>query len=155
MGTIVQLQDSNPMEFVQRQLCLAKEIGIRNNLFGGEMLSWLDKAMATWVMEKTDSLDIVTKHLDVEFVSPVKIKNVVHFYARVHSIGNTSITCHVEIKKHDVETGKDKLVGKATMVFVRVDSDGEPRAFSDRVKKRIHEKLYQSELFVEKNNDIA
>jgi acyl-CoA thioesterase YciA len=124
MGEIIKLDDKNPMEFVQRQLCLTKEIGIRNNLFGGEMLSWLDKAMATWVMEKTDTPDVVTKHLEVEFVNPVKIKNIVHFYARVQSIGNTSIKCDVEIRKHDVETGKDKIVGRAIMTFVKVDSDG-------------------------------
>ncbi len=142
MGQVVQMQAA-PMEFVQRQLCLAKEIGIRDNLFGGEMLSWLDKAMATWIMEKTDSLDVVTKYLEVEFINPVKINNVVHFYARIHKIGNTSITCNVEMRKHDVETGKDKIVGRAEMTFVRVDSDGEPRPFSERVKKRITEQLSQ------------
>lgn len=144
MGIVLEMSELNPLEFVQRQICLAKEIGIRNNLFGGEMLSWLDKAMATWIMEKTDTLDIVTKTLEVEFVSPVKIKNVVHFYARINNIGNSSINCYVEIRKHDVETGKDKLVGKAKMIFVRVDEEGEPRPFSDRVKNRIKTQIGQN-----------
>ncbi|MCD4724811.1 MAG: hypothetical protein K8R63_08205 [Bacteroidales bacterium] len=40
------------MELVSSQICKTGDIGIYNNLFGGKLLSWLDEAGGTRLLNK-------------------------------------------------------------------------------------------------------
>lgn len=134
------------MELITKNLVLAKEIGVRNNLFGGEILSIIDKATAIYVAEKCNTVDVVTVAIQFDFKSPAKVGNMIHIYGEIVHIGNTSVKCRTEVRKHDVETGKYKMVGEGYMTFVRLDADNEPKPFSDRVKKKIQEELTKKNL---------
>jgi len=62
-------------------------------------------------------------------------------YGEVAKFGNTSITIKLEARKHNVETGSQQLVCSTTVVFVKINDDGEPVPVSDRVKKRYSERI--------------
>jgi acyl-CoA thioesterase YciA len=130
------------MELITSKTILASQMGVNNNLFGGEMLSELDLAGAAYASQICDSPKLVTKKFEqVVFEKPVKVGNLLKIYGEVAKFGNTSITIKLEARKHNVETGSQQLVCSTTVVFVKINDDGEPVPISDRVKKRYSERI--------------
>jgi acyl-CoA thioesterase YciA len=113
-------------ELITKFICMTKHIGIKNNLFGGEMLSQIDIAGAIFAAEQIKSPSVVTKHIsNVDFKNPVKVGHIVYFYGEVLKTGNTSISIRISAVRHNVVTGREKDVCAVDMVFVKVDEEGE------------------------------
>lgn len=125
------------MELLTTHLCMTKDIGVHGNLFGGNMLSWLDEAAASMACQICDSTDLVTKKLtEVEFERRVRVGQLIKIYGDVVKMGNTSITLDIEARKHNVKSGEQKMVCGTRITFVNVDEEGEPQALSNKVKER-------------------
>jgi|TARA_R110002167_G_scaffold188265_1_gene389719 acyl-CoA thioesterase YciA len=130
------------MKLISTHLCLAKDLGIHNNLFGGVMLGWLDEAGASLASQIINTPRVVTVKLDkVEFTMPVKTGNLIKIYGEVKEFGNTSITLHLEAKKESPYTGRKKTVCSTNIKFVRIDDDGDPVPISERCKAAYREKI--------------
>ena len=129
------------MELITTKTILASDIGANENLFGGIMLSELDKAGVAYAAQLCDSPKLVIKKFEeVVFEKTVKIGNLIKIYGDVVKFGNTSITLKLEARKHNVETGQQQLVCSTVVVFVKINDDGEPVPISDRVKVRYKER---------------
>lgn len=121
---------------------MKKDLGVHNNLFGGILLSWLDEAGAIYCSSICDTPRMVTIKVDeVIFKKPVKEGNQIKIYGEVENVGNTSITVTLEARKHNVMTGKQKVVCSTKITFVRIDEDGEAVPISDRVKTKIKDNV--------------
>ena len=130
------------MELITTRVCMASQIGVHGNLFGGEMLSILDESGAVYCCQICDTPRMVTKKIEeVIFQRPVKTGNLIKIYGSVEKIGNTSITINLEARKHNVYTGVQDLVCSTKMVFVRIDDEGAPVPISERVKKRYDDRV--------------
>jgi len=149
------------MELVTTKICMALDLGVHGNLFGGSMMSFLDEAAAAYACQVCDSAKMVTMKIEeVVFKSPVKVGNLIKIYAKVNKFGNTSVTIDLEARKHNVHTGKQDLVCSTKMVFVKLDEEGSPIPISERVKTRYSERfktygrglLHPEELEKEKEN---
>jgi acyl-CoA thioesterase YciA len=120
---------------------MALDLGVHGNLFGGNMMAFLDEAAAAYSCQLCDTPRMVTKKIEeVVFQNPVKVGNILKIYGEVDKIGNTSITVKLEARKHNVYTGQQKLVCSTKMVFVRIDDEGSPVPISERVKLRYFER---------------
>lgn len=127
------------MELITRELVLRKDLGVHGNLFGGTMLSWLDKAGAIKATELCQSSKMVTAEMEaVKFVEKVKENQQVWIYGDVNSIGNTSIVLNLEARKHNIYTGQESLVCKTKVVFVRIDDEGNKRPLGEGAKLQIN-----------------
>ena len=130
------------MKLIATHICLAKDLGVHNNLFGGVMLAWLDEAGAALAAQIINTPRVVTVMLyRVEFHRPVKTGNLIKIYGEVKEFGTTSITLHLEAKKESPYTAQKKTVCSTNMKFVRIDSDGEPVPISERCKKAYKDKI--------------
>ena len=130
------------MELITTKICMALDIGVHGNLFGGNMMSFLDEAAAAYASQICDTPRMVTKKIEeVVFENPVKVGNIIKIYGEVDKIGTTSITVKLEARKHNVYTGQQKLVCSTKMVFVRIDDEGSPVPISERVKQRYDERM--------------
>jgi acyl-CoA thioesterase YciA len=130
------------MELITTKICMALDIGVHGNLFGGNMMCFLDEAAAAYANQICDSPRMVTKKIEeVVFECPVKVGNIIKIYGEVDRIGNSSITLKLEARKHNVYTGQQKLVCSTKMVFVRIDDEGQPVPISERVKVRYDERI--------------
>jgi acyl-CoA thioesterase YciA len=130
------------MELVTTKICMALDLGVHGNLFGGSMMSFLDEAAAAYACQICDTPRMVTKKIEeVVFECPVKVGNIIKIYGEVDSIGKSSITLKLEARKHNVYTGQQKLVCSTKMVFVRIDDEGQPVPISERVKVRYDERV--------------
>jgi acyl-CoA thioesterase YciA len=129
------------MELITTKICMALDIGVHGNLFGGNMMCFLDEAAAAYACQICDTPRMVTKKIEeVVFENPVKVGNIIKIYGEVDKIGNSSIIIKLEARKHNVYTGQQKLVCSTKMVFVRIDDEGSPVPISERVKARYDER---------------
>jgi len=127
------------MELITRELVLKGDLGIHGNLFGGKMMSFLDKAGAIWATSLCESSSMVTGEMEgVKFLKKVRENTQVNIYGEPISVGTTSIVIALEARKYNVHTGMEKLVCKTRAVFVRIDKqDGDKRPLGVGAKAKI------------------
>lgn len=129
------------MDLITTYFCKASQVGYHGNLFGGRMLAWLDEAGAAYAAQCCDSPRMVTKHISsVTFEKPVRPGQIIKIYGEVLKVGNTSITIRLEARRHSVYNGTQRNVCTITMVFVRIDGDGEAIPLSQKVKDKYNKK---------------
>ena len=122
---------------------MAKDLGIHGNLFGGYMMMWIDEMGASYVCDKCQSSQFVTKSIDkLEFIRPVRIGQQIKFYGEVKDVGTTSVTIYLKANRYNVLSQSEKPVCDTTLVFVRIDPDtGDPIAIDKHVKKELLEEI--------------
>ena len=112
------------MNLITRELCLRKDLGIHGNLFGGTMMSWLDKAGAIEATRLCQSNSMVTGEMEgIKFLKKVRENTQVCIYGKPVSVGTTSLVLELEARKYNVYTGVEKLVCKTKAIFVRIDKE--------------------------------
>lgn len=135
-------QDNGNMELVTTHICTTSEIGLHENMFGGAILSIIDLSSGAYASQICDTPRMVTVKIDeLVFKNPIKAGNIIKCYARVKEFGHTSITLYIEVRKHNVYTGKQSVVVHTNIKFVRIDEEGNPLPISTRIKKRYYERL--------------
>jgi acyl-CoA thioesterase YciA len=127
------------MELISSHPIKKSDLGFHGNLFGGSLLKWIDSAAAGYAMQLCDTPRMVTVSIDkCNFEKPAKENQLLKIYGFPSKIGNTSITIYMEARSHNVYTGKQELVLKTNITFVRIDDGGSPIPISDRVKNKIN-----------------
>lgn len=127
------------MELITTYICKKSDIGVHDNMFGGTVLGLIDQSAGAYAAQVCDTPRMVTVRIDgLTFENPVKVGNIIKVYGNVVEFGNTSLTIYVEVRKHNVYTGKQDVVIKTNIKFVRIDEEGRPIPISDRVKNRYY-----------------
>lgn len=116
---------------------MGKDLGVHGNLFGGNMLSWIDEAAGTMAAAVCQSPNMVTvKIAEVVFLKAVKVGYLIKIYGRVCKMGRTSVTLKVEARKHNVVTEQEILVCETEITFVRIDEYGDPSPIPQNVRNQ-------------------
>ena len=132
----------NNMELISTHICKASEIGVHNNMFGGHVMSLIDESSAAYASQICDTPRMVTIKVDeLVFKKPVKVGSILKVYGEVKEFGNTSVTLYIEMRKHNVYTGKQDVVTHTNIKFVRIDDEGNPLPISERVKIRYFDRV--------------
>ena len=95
----------------------------QGNLFGGTLMSWMDKAAGFAAMRRSRT-SVVTRAIEnIEFKVPILQGDLVGVHAQVVSVGRTSMRVRVDVRKEDPRTGTSELcvVGHFTMVAMGPD----------------------------------
>jgi acyl-CoA thioesterase YciA len=113
-----------------RVVTMPKDTNQYGTIFGGVILSYIDQAgfvearrhgVHRWV---TASLDAV------EFKAPVRVGDVVNFWAHTTRMGTKSVTVRIEVEAQRYNTGESVVVTSAQLTMVSVDADGKPIPFA-------------------------
>jgi len=129
------------MDLVSTHICKGKNIGVHGNLFGGVMLAWLDEAGGAYAAQCCDTPRMVTVKMgETAFKKPIRPGHLIKIYGEVVRCGTTSITIRLEARRHSVYNGTQAIACTSTLVFVRVDGDGEPIPLSDKVRNKYEAK---------------
>ena len=124
------------MKLITRKICMTKDLGVHGNLFGGNMLAWIDEAAASMAAEVCRTPNLVTIKIDeVIFRQPVKQGFQIGIYGEVGYIGNTSITLQIEARKRNLYNHQEDVVCSTHITFVRIDEYGSPIPISEEVKR--------------------
>lgn len=130
------------MELITTYVCKKSDLGVHDNMFGGTILGLIDQSAGAYAAQLCDTPRMVTIKIDeLVFKNPVKIANIIKVYATVKEFGSSSLTLYVEVRKHNVYTGKQDVVVHTNIKFVRIDEDGNPIPISERVKNRYTERM--------------
>ena len=134
------------MELISSHPIKKSDLGFHGNLFGGSLLKWIDSAAAGYAMQLCDTPRMVTVSIDkCNFEKPAKENQLLKIYGYPSKIGNTSITIYMEARSHNVYTGKQELVLKTNITFVRIDDGGSSIPISERVKNKIN-KIFEEKV---------
>jgi len=130
------------VELISTHFCKAANVGYHGNLFGGTMLAWLDEAGAAFACQACDTPRMVTKRIsEVVFNKPVRPGQIIKIYGEVRAVGQTSITIHLEARRHSVYNGSQRTVLTTDMTFVRIDGDGESIPVGDKVRDKFQKSI--------------
>jgi len=113
-------------ELISRHLILARDLNPFGNVFGGQMLSWLDESSFVFLVEKSGYPNFVTVSLeDVIFHAPAHLGDTVTFYGKIIRLGKSSVT--VRNRAVVLDPGSDNLreIINCTISFVAL-RDGKP-----------------------------
>jgi len=124
-----ELHSSKDFDLISRHLILSKDLNPFGNVFGGQVLSWLDESSYIYLVTKTGYPNFVTVNMDnVNFTAPAKLGDVMTFYGKILKTGKSSAT--VSNSAFVIEPGKDskKEIISCTITFVAL-KDGKPFPF--------------------------
>jgi acyl-CoA thioesterase YciA len=122
-------------------ICMTKDLGVHNNAFGGILLSHVDEVAAVFAAEICDTPLMVTRTMNTEFPIPIKTGNIIKTYCGIESIGNTSITIVVEMRKYNIRNEREVVCLRAKTTFVRIDEEGSAIPIYEHIKKKYETRL--------------
>jgi acyl-CoA thioesterase YciA len=116
-----------PGEPALRAIAMPADANPNGDIFGGWLLSQMDLAGGAVAYERARGR-IVTVAVDaMAFLQPVYIGDLVSCYARVLSVGRTSLRVRIESYVRRREGGAVVKVTEGTFTYVAVGPDGRPR----------------------------
>ena len=99
------------------------------DIFGGWIMSQVDIAGGALAGRVARGRVATVAVKEFVFKQPVQIGDLLSFYADVVKIGNTSITIKVEVyAERKPDTPTVAKVTEATLTYVAIDRNGQPRA---------------------------
>ncbi len=121
---------------------MTRDVGFNGNLFGGQMLSWLDEAAVAYACQVCETPRMVTVSIEkVQFKKPVRPGQIIKIYGEVKRVNSSSIDIEVEARRVSSYNGSQKVICTTSMRYVRIDGDGEPVPISKYVKDRFTESI--------------
>ena len=101
--------------------------GMAGVMFGGIMMQWIDVCAGVAAMRHAAG-PVLTASIDrLDFLSPVRVGEVVLLQAQVNYVGRTSMEVGCRVETEDMRTGTRRYVTKAYLTFTAVDDHGKPR----------------------------
>lgn len=104
--------------------------GVSGVMFGGIMMQWMDVCGGVAAMRHAGG-SVLTASIDrLDFLSPVKVGEIVVLQAQVNYTARTSMEVGCRVETEDMATGTRRYVTKAYLTFVAVDVHGRPRGIA-------------------------
>jgi acyl-CoA thioesterase YciA len=122
------LQLPTDKDLVLRVIPLPADVNANGDIFGGWVMAQVDLAGAVLPARIAQGRIATVAVNQFVFKQPVRIGDLLSFYAQILRIGRTSITVEVEVYAQRL-AAQDKVVKvtEATLTYVATDADGKPR----------------------------
>ena len=109
-----------------RVLMMPRDTNHHGTIFGGVILSYIDQAGAVGAIRR-GCRQVVTVAMDrVVFHHPVRVGDLVSFYAKILKVGRTSIEVLVTVEATRRTDGEIVEVTQADVTYVNIDNKGNP-----------------------------
>ncbi len=108
------------------QLMMPQDANNMGNVFGGVVLSMMDKVAAIAALRHC-RMPVVTASIDrVDFREPIHLGDLLVMKASVTYVGRTSLEVGVRVEAEDLLTGKRRHTNSCYLTYVAVDRVGHP-----------------------------
>jgi len=134
------------------EIILPNDTNMLGNLLGGRLMHFIDLtgAMAAYRHSRTFIVTAAMDHID--FIQPVHLGNLVTLKSSVNRAFTSSMEVGVKVWAENTQTGVQRHVASAYLVFVAIDKDGrrvkvpelipetadEKRRYADALLRREH-----------------
>ncbi len=115
-------------ETVMSELMLPQHANIMGNVFGGVILSLVDRVAAVCAIRHARRQCVTVSVDKVDFREPIHVGELVTAYARLNFAGRTSMEVGVKIIAENVQTGEQRHTNSCYVTYVALDENGQPTA---------------------------
>lgn len=116
------------MELVLKVIPMPADTNSNGDIFGGWVMAQVDLAGSVLPARYTAGRMATVAVNEFIFKQPVKVGDILSFYAAVTRVGRTSITVKVEVFAERIRLqGEYVKVTEATLTYVAIDDNGHPR----------------------------
>lgn len=121
-------------ELVLKVIPMPGDCNANGDIFGGWVMSHVDLAGAVLPARHVDGRMATVAVNQFVFKQPVRVGDLLSFFATVTRIGNTSVTVQVEVYAEQLRSqGKYVKVTEASLTYVAIDDFGRPRKIAPPV----------------------
>ena len=100
------------------------------DIFGGWLVSQMDLAGGILAKQLSDGRAVTVAIQSMSFEQPVHVGDVVSCYVSLVKAGRTSLTIKIEVWTNINHPKRAKKVTEGVFVYVAIDEDRHPRAFT-------------------------
>jgi acyl-CoA hydrolase len=117
------------------RVMMPQDANIAGNVFGGTVLKMVDEA-AYVASTRHARCNVVTASVDkMDFLSPVRVGDLVTLKANVNAAWHTSMEVGVRIEAENPRTGEVRHTGSSYLTLVALGDDGRPTLVPELVLK--------------------
>ena len=109
------------------ELVFPNDTNSLGTIFGGTLVAWMDKAAAFAAVRRARNTCVTAAIEGISFQSPIRLGELVEIYARVESVGRTSLRVRVEVRRENPMDGSRELCTVGYFAMVSVDERGVPQ----------------------------
>jgi acyl-CoA hydrolase len=113
-------------ETVMSELMMPQHANIMGNVFGGVILSLVDRVAAVCAIRHSRKQCVTVSVDKVDFREPIHVGELITAMARVNFAGRTSMEVGVKIVAENVITGEQRHTNSCYVTYVALDEHGEP-----------------------------
>jgi acyl-CoA thioesterase YciA len=113
-------------EPVIRAIAMPADTNPNGDIFGGWLMAQMDLAGGSAALRRAHGRVATVAVDSMTFHHPVHVGDEVSIYARIVSVGRTSLRIFIEAWRRGRDDGMNKVTS-ATFVFVAIGADGRPR----------------------------
>ncbi|MEO7161164.1 MAG: acyl-CoA thioesterase [Polaromonas sp.] len=114
-------------ELVLKVIPMPRDCNANGDIFGGWVMAQMDLAGAVLPARYVDGRMVTVAVNQFIFKQPVRVGDILSFFAAVTRIGNTSITVQVEVFAERFSAqGRYIKVTEASLTYVAIDDAGRP-----------------------------
>jgi acyl-CoA hydrolase len=109
------------------ELMMPHMANVLGNVFGGVILSIVDRAAAVAAIRHAGGPCVTVSVDQVDFREPIHVGELVTAHASVNFVGRTSMEVGVRIEAEQIATGTKRHTNSCYVTFVAIDAEGHPR----------------------------
>ena len=113
-------------ETVMSELMMPNHANIMGNVFGGVILSLVDRIAAVCAIRHAKQQCVTVSVDKVDFKEPIHVGELVTGFARVNYAGKTSMEVGVKIIAEDLISGTKRHTNSCYVTYVALDDKGRP-----------------------------
>lgn len=113
-------------EAVVSELMMPHQVNNLGHVFGGEILSMVDRAAAVCAMRHAGRPSVTVSIDQVDFKEPIFSGELVTCLARVNYVGRTSMEVGVHVTAENLLTGVRRHTNTCYLTFVAIDQEHRP-----------------------------
>lgn len=119
--------DLEGYELAGRKIVMYPDLNFAGRLFGGQLMSWIDEALAMMAMNRMGTKNIVTKKFgEIVFDSPGLLGDVVEIWCLYREEGTTSLSIDCRVVVRRGESATPEQISSSSVVYVAIDEQGRP-----------------------------
>lgn len=123
-------------ELVLKVIPMPADCNANGDIFGGWVMAQVDLAGSVVPARYVNGRMATVAVNQFIFKQPVRVGDILSFFAEVTRIGNTSVTVQVEVYAERYHSQKKYVkVTEASLTYVAIDDEGRPRKIERKVEK--------------------
>jgi len=127
-------------ETVMSELMMPNHANIMGNVFGGVILSLVDRIAAVCAIRHAKQQCVTVSVDKVDFKEPIHVGELVTGFARVNYAGKTSMEVGVKVIAEDLISGTKRHTNSCYVTYVALDDKGQPAPVPPIVPETADEK---------------